>query len=452
MFARTKRHKYVWTLLREHFGNLPPEEVVTASRTFPDRVRPDLQHALEDLARDRHPPLKTIGIHRPHTYGTAKIAELMERGRGAALVGPLQFVEVDIGDEEPVRCLRDTLWFMEHDGFRFTLLLSEASSHFGDKPGLQVEIAAPADERAETLARGTFRFLEQEVARARSYRGKVLSLEQTHQYSGTESGILVHKLRPVSKDQIILPAQTLEMLERNVFGFFAQRSDLLRLGMSVRKGLLFHGAPGTGKTHTVHYLAAQLPEHTVLLITAEQAGLFQQYIALARLLQPSIVVIEDADLLGRDRSARGGACDEVLLNQLLNEMDGLRQEAEILFILTTNRPEMLEPALAARPGRIDQAIEYPLPDAESRGRLVALYGAELVIPEAILADIVQRTENMSPAFIKELMRRAAQFSLARNANGEISADDTRGALDEMLVEGGALNASLLGVHEQPNAS
>jgi ATP-dependent 26S proteasome regulatory subunit len=66
-----------------------------------------------------------------------------------------------------------------------------------------------------------------------------------------------------------------------------------------------------------------------------------------------------------------GSCEEPLLNKLLNEMDGLKQDADILFVLTTNRPEQLESALAGRPGRIDQAIEVPLPDEIGRGKLVS---------------------------------------------------------------------------------
>src|SRR5688572_12792394 len=61
-----------------------------------------------------------------------------------------------------------------------------------------------------------------------------------------------------------------------------------------------------------------------------------------------------------------------LLFELLNQMDGLAEDADVLFVLTTNRPDVLEPALAARPGRIDQAIEIPLPDAECRRRLLEL--------------------------------------------------------------------------------
>src|SRR5438034_11709049 len=99
------------------------------------------------------------------------------------------------------------------------------------------------------------------------------------------------------------------------------------------------------------------------------------------------------------------------LNKLLNEMDGLREDADVIFILTTNRPDHLEPALASRPGRIDQAIEFPLPDEEGRRKLVQLYSGGLEVSPPIMDLLVRRTERASPAFIKELMRRAAQLKI-----------------------------------------
>ena len=74
-----------------------------------------------------------------------------------------------------------------------------------------------------------------------------------------------------------------------------------------------------------------------------------------------MVVIEDVDLIAADRSGPYQGSPP-LLNHLLNEMDGLGPDARVLFVLTTNRPEVLEPALAGRPGRIDQAIEIGLPE------------------------------------------------------------------------------------------
>src|SRR5207253_9343498 len=134
--------------------------------------------------------------------------------------------------------------------------------------------------------------------------------------------------------------------------------NLRRLGMPIKKGLLFYGPPGTGKTHTIHYLASQLPDHTTLLVTAEQVALLDHYFQLARFLQPAMIVIEDVDLIARKREEMYGPCDESLLNKLLNEMDGLREDAAVLFVLTTNRPEHLEASFPSRPVRLEHAVAF----------------------------------------------------------------------------------------------
>jgi ATP-dependent 26S proteasome regulatory subunit len=171
---------------------------------------------------------------------------------------------------------------------------------------------------------------------------------------------------------------------------------------------------------------------------------------LARLLQPAMVVIEDVDLIARDRDDLS-ACEESLLNKLLNEMDGLKEDADILFVLTTNRPEQLEEALTGRPGRIDQAIEVPLPDEAGRRKLVQLYGKGLPLDGAIVEDAVQRTDGASAAFIKELMRRVAQASIIRTSGASIVSGDISEALDDMLFAGGKLNVRLLGGTQQMQA-
>ena len=139
-----------------------------------------------------------------------------------------------------------------------------------------------------------------------------------------------------------------------------------------------------------------------------------------------------------------GPCEESLLNDLLNQMDGLKQDADILFILTTNRPEQLESALANRPGRIDQAIEVPLPDETGHRKLVRLYGQGLPLGEAVIVAAARRTKGVSAGFIKELMRRIAQASIARDGGTRVEPDDISEALDDMLFAGGRLNVRLLG--------
>jgi ATP-dependent 26S proteasome regulatory subunit len=139
-----------------------------------------------------------------------------------------------------------------------------------------------------------------------------------------------------------------------------------------------------------------------------------------------------------------GPGEEALLNKLLNEMDGLREDAEVLFILTTNRPDQIEPALASRPGRIDQAIEFPLPDEEGRAKLTKLYTRGVEISQELMESIVSRTKGVSAAFIKELMRRCAQFQFELSKRTVLTEAAVDAALEEMLFTGGALNRRLLG--------
>jgi ATP-dependent 26S proteasome regulatory subunit len=275
----------------------------------------------------------------------------------------------------------------------------------------------------------------------------VLSFDIDTEYHGSARGLMVHKLPPVKREDVILPDETLRLLDRNVLSFVGHRARLRELGQSTRKGILLYGPPGTGKTHTIRYLASNLPDHTTLIITAEQIGGLGHYMSLARLLQPAMVVIEDVDLIGRSREMIG-ACEEPLLNRLLNEMDGLKEDADILFVLTTNRPEQLEAALASRPGRIDQAIEVPLPDDLGRDKLVRLYGKGLPLSDAIVSEATRRTQGVSAAFIKELMRRVAQASIVRGGGGTVQSADLGDALNEMLFASGKLNIRLLGGAQQ----
>jgi hypothetical protein len=436
-------------LLERHFGERDPSAVVTASRVFPAYLRADLQRALDGLWSDAD--VQCVGIHSRYSFNTVTYASLLEAGHDPVQIAPLQYEDVDVGDGEPVPCLRNALWLATGPELPHVVLFCNAHDH-GQQRGWQVEVCVPAGEQGARLTREYFRVLETAVKQSAAYRGKVLSLECEDPHRGTSTGtLLVHRLAPVSREDIILPARTIALLERNVFDFVRQRDRLRALGMPVKKGLLFYGPPGTGKTHTIRWLAGALPGHTTLIITAEQVLLIRQYMAIARLLSPAIVVIEDVDLIARQRGTLETPQQESLLNQLLNEMDGLRENTDVLFVLTTNHPEALEAALAGRPGRIDQSVEFPLPDDDGRRRLVELYRRGLAVGTEVKEDIVARTKGVSASFIKELMRRTAQFVLERDAEAAATElADIDHALVELLFEGGSLNAKLLGAASDPS--
>lgn len=166
---------------------------------------------------------------------------------------------------------------------------------------------------------------------------------------------------------------------------------------------------------------------------------------MARDLEPSVVVREDVDLVAEDR--RSGHGPSPVLFELLDAMDGAAGDADLLLLLTTNRAEALEPALAARPGRVDVALEIGLPDAAARRRLFRLYGAgvPLQVAETEVAEVVARTEGMTASFLKELLRRAVLESLAEASPlRAVTGAHVLTALEDLLSVAQEMSRALLG--------
>jgi len=426
-------------MLAAHFAPLALEELVVTRHDFPHWMRPDLQKALEALFAGLEGSRFSGARVRDHDFAFC-LADLAEAGAGI-IVGPAEYQDVDIGEAQPVRCLTRGLWLAERDGARFALLLEVRDAYRGVRVRLEVAVA-PGDTPAWIAARimGEQRSQAEDGA---SWRGKVLVLEPAHDdYEISPAGLRVEKAAPVRREDIVLPEKTLALIERNTAGFVRYASRLAQLGLSAKKGVLLYGPPGTGKTLIVRWLAGSLEGYTKIIVTAGHYGLLEETLAIARALQPALVVLEDIDLVGghRDGPWTGGTT----LNLLLNEMDGLAPEARLLFVLTTNRPEVLEPALAARPGRVDQAIEIGLPGETERRLLVKRYAGGLRVPEELALETAKRVGRASPAFIKELMRRAAQAMLERGGEQALEPRDVERALEDMLGAGGRFGARMLG--------
>lgn len=428
-------------VLATHFGMTPVEQLVITRRDFPHWMRPDLQKALEALFAGL-PGHRFVGARLRDRDLDFRFADLTEAGANAVAIGPAVYQEVDVGEERPVHCLTRGLWLAERDGRPFALLLDVNEGFRGVHACLEIAVA-PGDAPARFAAQLTDD-LSRQAERGLSWRGKVLVLDRAHDdFEVSAAGLRVADAAPVHRDEIVLPEKTLALIERNTLGFVGQAQQLARLGMSTKKGVLLYGPPGTGKTFIVRWLTGALEGFTKLIVTAGRYALLPEALAIAQALQPSLVVLEDVDLIGGHRDgpwAAGGG----VLNTLLNEMDGLAPEACVLFVLTTNRPEMLEPALAARPGRVDQAIEISLPGETERRLLVKRYAGSLRVTDELAAETAKRVARASPAFIKELMRRAAQAMLDRGGEQTLESQDVAQAIEDMLGTGGRLAARILG--------
>jgi cell division protease FtsH len=437
-----------WQVLVNHFGADRVNSIASSRRRFASHLLPDLQAAIiAEIA-----PFNAVlsGVHQPHEFQALTLSGLLIRdGHSVVSITPLQYQDMDVGEDEPFTALNNGLWLFQLKDTPVAVLLSHYEDHFGRSRLAQVEIAYLPRDEASQFARGFLQRVQRAGEESRLYRGKVLSFESGSDYSGMRADMLVHSLPRVERSDVILGERTMVRLDQHVFEFERHRAALKRLGQSTRKGVLLYGPPGTGKTHVIRYISSTLSDHTTVLITAEQVRNLSKYMTLARTLQPSIVVLEDVDLIGRSREGMNSPNTEVLLNRLLNEMDGLRADADILFILTTNRPEDIEDALASRPGRVDEAIEVPLPDDVCRERLIALYGRALAFEDGAVAEAVSRSAGASAAFMKEMVRRLAQNSIARDGGSKVLRQDVASVFGDVVSNPSSISRRIVGMTETP---
>ena len=164
-------------------------------------------------------------------------------------------------------------------------------------------------------------------------RGQVVTFDETGY--GDESGGMSFLARPeVTADQVILPADSLARIVQHVTGIAEHAALLRRHGQHLKRGLLLYGPPGTGKTHTVRHVIHRSPGHTVIVLAGTALRFVSLAAAVARHLQPAIVVLEDCDLVAEDRSF--GAGPKPLLFEVLDAMDGLDADADVTFLLTAD--------------------------------------------------------------------------------------------------------------------
>lgn len=415
------------------------ESVVT--RQLPPFEQVNLQTALNSWSAEAGRQVEVRGVALPPHYGGIMLQQLVS-GEG---LPPLRLsapgvVDLPDGPGSTLACLRLALLLVTDAVGRYVLLVQGPSEH---QQELTVEVAGlPVGQAQSVLGK-----LDRLRRRLNVYRGQLLEVGITPM--GAVS--LTFLDRPTtSREQVVLPEPVLDRIERHALGVAAHRAALTAAGQHLKRGLLLFGPPGTGKTHTARYLLGQMTGYTRLLLTGRSLAAVGSVTELARDLQPAVIVMEDVDLVAADRSFGPGGSP--VLFDLLDAMDGAAPDADLLFVLTTNRADLLEPALAARPGRVDVAVEIGLPDAGARRLLLELYGRDvpLQLTEADLDAAVERSDGVTASFLKELLRRAVLEALHdHHPLTAVTRQHLARALDDLLDSTQSVTRTLLGVGVDP---
>jgi hypothetical protein len=434
-----KKRKTTPILLRrlgKHFGS-EPSELPVVEQQFGVHERPNLHLAVEEMLGVTERRAELVGVLPLQEFHSPSLARLSREASARFFEeGPVEYLDVPLPGGRQMACVKRGLYLVhEEDGPLALLVNMPVHMH---PPSIQVEVMAADREQAERFVRQ----LQRLTSHGKAFRGHVLSLERDC-YGGMT--IRHHSLPPIRREEVILPESLLRRIERHTLSFSKHAARLRAASRHLKRGILLYGPPGTGKTLTAMYLVAQMPGRTVLLLTGAGMGSIEAACRLARLLEPATVVLEDVDLIGTKRDNQEVGAN-ALLFELLNQMDGLADDVDILFVLTTNRPDVLEPALAARPGRIDQAIEVPPPDAECRRRLFELFSRGMQVEVADWNRLIERTAGVSGAFIRELLRKAAVYAAEDDGAAPLVVCDRHleEGMTELLVAGGPLTKSLLG--------
>ncbi len=229
-------------------------------------------------------------------------------------------------------------------------------------------------------------------------RGEVLVFQDGE---WTKNKELFRAIKSASLDNLILRDKLKEEIRNDFAHFFRSREVYERYRITWKRGVLFIGPPGNGKTHMVKALVNQLGQSCLYVkgfkseYATDQENLAVVF-ARARMTTPCLVVLEDLDSMIDDKSRAF----------FLNELDGFETNTGVVVLATTNHPDRLDPAILDRPSRFDRKYYFDLPAEAERSAYIAAWNKELQ-PELRLAEtgaeeVVQRTEGFSFAYMKEL--------------------------------------------------
>ena len=230
---------------------------------------------------------------------------------------------------------------------------------------------------------------------------------------------------------------------KETIDFLKDPAKFRRLGGRIPKGVLMSGPPGTGKTLLAKAVAGEagVPFYSISgsdfveMFVGVGASRVRDLFEEGRRNAPCILFIDEIDAVGRSRGAGMGSGNderEQTLNQLLVEMDGFDATEGIIVIASTNRPDVLDPALM-RPGRFDRQVYVSLPDVRGREAILGVHAEKVKMASDVELRIIARgTPGFSGADLRNLINEAALFA-ARSNRKEVTLAELEWARDKVMM-------------------
>ena len=225
-------------------------------------------------------------------------------------------------------------------------------------------------------------------------------------------------------EDVIIENEKRKLIDRNIINFINNMEEYKKRRLPTSRGILLTGPPGTGKTLLCETIMNTLDCTTIYVSSdkVDKRGDISEVYYLAKRLSPSIVIIEDIDTLGGLDRRDGNT--HPLFGEFLNCLNGVSSNEGVVTIATTNYPENLDLALTDRPGRFDLKISMDLPNPKARKYILLKYLEEFDYQKLNISKIVNKTEDLSGAYLREIVVTA--YMISQERGGQIS--------DEILIE------------------
>jgi len=302
-----------------------------------------------------------------------------------------EIATVWMGADQPLSTEAVNAWFdVAWNGQDLSVLTVTWERHFQQTTA--VWIVADSREVAE-------RFLIDVSTWCSEVRGEIVVFEGG---CWNKSKELFHSVQNATFDNLILHAGLKNEIQNDFAHFFASREQYEQYGVPWKRGVLFHGPPGNGKTHMLKALVNWLGKPCLYVKSFKPQRfetdheMIRRVFARARKTTPCLLVLEDLDSI----------IDDTNRSFFLNELDGFASNTGVVVLATTNHPERLDPAILERPSRFDRKYAFPLPSPEERATYMSLWNEkaqpDLRLTEPAIVSIVEETDGFSFAYLKEL--------------------------------------------------